>query len=40
MAEALKGITMKKFKKYSQHWKKVLLEVLHQMEGTLNVTEV
>ena len=39
-AEALKGIKIDKCKNWLEQWKKTLIGVLHQMESTLNVTEV
>ena len=40
MAEAPKGIQVNEFKNCFEQWKKVLLQVLHQMESTGKVTEV
>ena len=40
MADAPKGIKIDKFKNCFEQWKKVLIGVFHQMESTLNVTEV
>ena len=39
-AEALKGIKIDEFKTVLSSEKKVLIDVLHQMESTLKVTEV
>ena len=39
-AEALKGIKINEFKNCFEQWKKVSIGVLHQMERTLEVTEV
>ena len=40
-AEALKGIKINEFKTRFEQWKKnISIGVLHQMEGTLKVTEV
>ena len=40
MAEAVKDIKMDEFKRCCEQWKKVSLDLLHQMESTLKVTEV
>ena len=40
MAEALKGIKTDKFKNCSEQWKKVLIDVLNQMESAQKVSEV
>ena len=40
MAEALKSIKINKFRNCFERWKKASTGVLHQMESTLNVTEV
>ena len=40
MAEALKGIKIDEFRNCFEQWKKVSIGVLHQMERTLEVTEV
>ena len=40
MAEALKGIKIDAFKNCFDHWKKIMIGVLHQMESTLKVIEV
>ena len=40
MAEALKGIKIDKFKNCFEQWKNISVDVLHQMESTLKVTEV
>ena len=39
-AEALKGIKIDEFKTVLSSEKKVLIDVLHQMESTLKVTRV
>ena len=39
-AEALKGIKTDKFKNCSEQWKKVLIDVLNQMESAQKVSEV
>ena len=39
-AEALKGIEIDELKNCFEQWRKISIGVLHQMEGTLKVTEV
>ena len=39
MAEVLAGIETNEFKNCSEQWKKVLINVLHQMESTFKVAE-
>ena len=38
-SEALKGIKIAEFKNCFEQWKKVLIGVLHQVEGTFKVTD-
>ena len=40
IAEALKAIKIDEFKHCFEQWKSVLVNVLHEMESTLKVTEV
>ena len=40
MAEVLTGIKIDEFKNCFELWKNVSIDVLHQMESTLKVTEV
>ena len=40
MAEVLKGIKIDKFKNCFEQWKNISIGVLHQIESTLNMTEV
>ena len=39
-AEALKGINIDEFKHCFEQWKKILIDVLHQMESTLKVIDI
>ena len=39
-AAALKGIKIDEFKNCFEQWEKFSVDVLHQMESTLKVTEV
>ena len=39
-AEALKGIKIDEFKTIFEHWKKVLIGILHQMQSASKVAEV
>ena len=39
-AEALKGIEIDELKNCFEQWRNISIGVLHQMEGTLKVTEV
>ena len=40
MAEALKGIKIDEYKNFFEQWKRVLIDVLYQVESTLKMTEV
>ena len=40
MAETPKGIKIDEFKNCFEQWKKVRVNVLHQMQSTLKVTKV